>query len=139
MAKLVDASLWIDFTRLRSPRALKDVIAPHILDPEACLAEPIAFEMLRYANEEEARQLSAQFETMPILPTPSDLWSVAAKLGQQCRRAGITAGSIDLLIATIAIPQRGACDLRPGLRTDRKSLDAACDSPSTSAVIVMTG
>ena len=92
MARLVDASLWIDFTRARSPRDLKEFIAPYILDAEACLAEPIAFEILRYANDEEARQLQAQFQTLPMLATPATLWSDAAALGQRCRRDGITPG-----------------------------------------------
>jgi len=103
MARLVDTSLWIDFTRARSPRLLKEIISPHILDPEACLAEPIAFEVLRYANEEETRQLQAQFQTVPMLSTPLNLWSEAAALGQRCRREGITAGSLDLLIASVAL------------------------------------
>ena len=53
MPRVVDASVWIDFTRARSPQYLKDFIAPYILDPEACLAEPVVFEVLRYANEKE--------------------------------------------------------------------------------------
>jgi predicted nucleic acid-binding protein len=101
--RLVDASLWIDFTRARSPRALKNLIAPHVLDPEACLAEPIAFEVLRYANDDETKLLQAQFQTLPTLSTPSNLWSEAALLGQRCRRRGVTAGSVDLLIATVAL------------------------------------
>jgi len=103
MAKLVDASLWIDFTRARSPQALKLFIAPYIFDGDACLAEPIVFEVLRYANDEETRQLQAQFRTMPMLSTPASLWRDAADLGQRCRRNGVTAGSLDLLIASVAM------------------------------------
>ncbi|MCY2966441.1 MAG: hypothetical protein NT069_22885 [Planctomycetota bacterium] len=40
---LIDTSLWFDFTRSRPPRTLKQFIAPFILDPDAHLAEPIAF------------------------------------------------------------------------------------------------
>jgi predicted nucleic acid-binding protein len=103
MARLVDASLWVDFTRARSPRSLKEFISPYILDPEACLAEPIVFEVLRYANEDETRRLQAQFQTLPMLSTPVNLWSEAAALGQRCRREGVTAGSLDLLIASVAL------------------------------------
>jgi len=94
--------VWIDFTRARSPRALKELIAPYILAPEAVLAEPIAYEVLRHASDAEIRPLQAQFEVMPLLPTPDDLWTTAARLGQSCRRKGVTAGSLDLLIVTIA-------------------------------------
>jgi predicted nucleic acid-binding protein len=103
MARLVDASVWIDFTRARSPRHLKELIAPYVLDPEACLAEPIVFEILRYANERETQQLQEQFQTLPMLATPDDLWTEAAALGRHCRRGGITVGSLDLLIASVAL------------------------------------
>lgn len=102
-AALIDSTLWIDFTRARSPRSLKQFIAPYILAPEAALAEPIAYEVLRHATDEEIPVVQAQFQTMPLIPTPSDLWSSAAKLGQSCRRKGISAGSLDLLIVTVAI------------------------------------
>jgi predicted nucleic acid-binding protein len=79
------------------------MIAPYILDSEACVAEPITFEVLRYATERELNQLQSQFQTLPMLATPVDLWSEAATLGQRCRREGITAGSLDLLIACVAL------------------------------------
>ena len=103
MVTLIDASLWIDFTRLRSPRSLKQFIAPYILDASAHLAEPIAFEILRHATPKENRQLVQQFQTLPILSTPTTLWTQAANLGQACRADGHTAGSLDLLIAVVAL------------------------------------
>jgi predicted nucleic acid-binding protein len=103
MATLIDTSLWIDFARVRSPKAIKRFIAPYILDPEAHLAEPIAFELLRHATAAEAKQLGQQFATLPMLATPALLWTQAADLGQACRRKNISVGSLDLLIATIAL------------------------------------
>jgi predicted nucleic acid-binding protein len=103
MPTLIDTSLWIDFTRTRSPRILKRFIAPFILDPDAHLAEPIIVEMLRHATPAEAKQLTQQFQTLPTLATPPSLWSEATDLGQACRQKNITVGSLDLLIATIAL------------------------------------
>jgi len=103
MPTLIDSSLWMDFTRARSPRTLKQFIAPFILAREAMLAEPIMFEVLRHATGSEARALQAQFQTMPVLETPKDLWEMAVKIGRNCRDAGIDAGSLDLLIAAVAI------------------------------------
>jgi hypothetical protein len=103
VAKLVDASLWIDFSRARSSQSLRNFIDPYIFDPDACLAEPITFKVLRYASDEETRQLRAQFQTLPMLATPDNLWSEAAALGQRCRTHGVTAGSLDLVIASVAL------------------------------------
>lgn len=103
MAALIDTSLWIDFTRTRSPQALKRFIAPFLLDPEAHVAEPVAFEILRHATPAENKQLTLQFQTLPTLATPVDLWTQAAILGQACRRKNITVGSLDLLIASVAL------------------------------------
>jgi predicted nucleic acid-binding protein len=103
VAALIDSTLWIDFTRARSPRALKQFVAPYILAPDAAVAEPIVFEVLRHASEDEIRILHAQFQMLPLLATPDDLWTRAAKLGQGCRRKGISAGSLHLLIVAAAI------------------------------------
>ena len=103
MPTLIDTSLWIDFTRLRSPQKLKRFVAPFILDPDAHLAEPITFELLRHASPAEAKQLTQQFQTVPMLATPSTLWTDAARLGQTCRQNNLTIGSLDLLIAAIAL------------------------------------
>jgi len=103
MATLLDTSLWIDFTRSRSPQALKRFIAPFILQPDAHLAEPVVFEVLRHATAAESKQLAQQFQTLPMLLTPPDLWTRAAALGQLCRQKNITVGALDLLIAGIAL------------------------------------
>jgi hypothetical protein len=103
MIALIDSSLWIDFTRARSPRALKQFLLPYVVSPDSALAEPIEFEVLRYASDKETAQIRAQFQTLPMLPTPPDLWASAAKLGQSCRKNGIDCGSLDLLISAVAI------------------------------------
>ena len=103
MTLLLDTSLWIDFTRARSPATLKQFIAPYVLDPEAHLAEPVRFELLRSARPEEAQLLEAQFATLPSLPTPPDLWQQAIALGQACRAIGRTVLSLDLLVAAVAL------------------------------------
>ena len=103
MTLLLDTSLWIDFTRSRSPAPLKQFIAPFVLDPEAHLAEPVRFEMLRSARPDETRQLIAQFDTLPTLSTPADLWRRAIDLGQACRQIGQTVLSLDLLVAAVAL------------------------------------
>ena len=103
MALLIDSSLWIDFTRSSTHSALKQQIAPWLLDASAHLAEPVMFELLRFASPAEAQQLQAQFATLPLLASPPALWSDAASLGRACRGIGATVLSLDLLIAAIAL------------------------------------
>lgn len=99
----MDSSLWIDLTRTRSPRTLKAFIASQLDDPEICIAEPIAYEVVRHADDAEVRLLTRQFETVPLLSTPAGLWSSGVQLGRACRQRGYTIGSLDLLIAAVAI------------------------------------
>jgi predicted nucleic acid-binding protein len=106
MARLIDSSLWVDFTRAKSPVALKTFIQPWILDPAAVICEPIAFEVLRHATDAERPKMEAQFATLPLLPTPPQIWRDATALGRKCRNHGINSGSLDLLIATLAIHHR---------------------------------
>ena len=103
MARLIESSLWVDFTRRKSPGALKARIHPWILDPQAVICEAVAFEVLRHATLAERSQIEAQFSTLPLLPTPAHLWRDASRLGQKCRDKGVNAGSLDLLIATCAL------------------------------------
>ena len=103
MITLPDTGLWIALTRSRSPRALKAFVAPYINNPNAALAEPIVFELLRNATDPEAIQLTHLFQSLPLLAGPPSLWSDAVQLGRRCRAAGLSIGSIDLLIATTAI------------------------------------
>lgn len=103
MPTLIDTSLWIDFTRTRSRRTLKQFIAPFILDPDAHVAEPVLFEIMRHATAAEVKPLTQQFQTLPMLGTPPLLWTDAAKLGQTCRQNNLTIGSLDLLIAATAL------------------------------------
>ena len=103
MARLIESSLWVDFTRRKSPATLKRLIEPWILDPSAALCEPVIFEILRHATEQERPLIEAQFSTYPVLPTPPRIWRQATLLGQKCRDQGFNAGSLDLLISAIAL------------------------------------
>jgi predicted nucleic acid-binding protein len=103
MARLIESTLWVDFTRRSSPQALRARIQLWILDEHAAICEMVAFEVLRHANSRERPLIEAQFATLPLLPTPPRLWQRATALGQQCREAGVTVGSIDLLIAALAL------------------------------------
>lgn len=123
MARLIECSLWVAFTRAKTTPERKAAIHRWILDPEACLCEPVAFEVLRHATPPERPRIEAQFATLPLLATPPQLWRDAARLGQKCRDHGITAGSLDLLIAALAIHHEAELVT---FDTDYKATGRAC-------------
>ncbi len=102
MARLIETSLWIDFVRKKSPMEHKAFIEPWILDADALICEPVAFEVLRHATVKERTQIEEQFSTLPLLKTPATLWRDAASLGRRCRDKGVNIGSMDLMIAALA-------------------------------------
>lgn len=81
MARLIDSSLLVDFTRRKSPASLKASIQPWILDVSAALCQPVVFQILRHATAAERGPIEEQFRTLPLLSTPVDLWQRATKLG----------------------------------------------------------
>jgi predicted nucleic acid-binding protein len=103
VATLIDSSVWIDFTRAKSSRKLKQFISAFVFAPDVAMAEPVAFEVLRYASHDEAAHLHEQFKHLPLIAAPENLWRSAAELGQSCRRRGIQAGAMDLLISVVAL------------------------------------
>jgi predicted nucleic acid-binding protein len=103
MATLIDTSIWVDLFRAKTPRAVK-LRARHIVDAlDACLCEPIVFEVTRSAPLSERARIVRYFSTFPQLETPPDLWSAATRLGQRCSAAGFSPRPLDLLIAQVCV------------------------------------
>jgi predicted nucleic acid-binding protein len=103
MAALIDTSIWIDLFRAKAPRAVK-LRAQHIVDAlDACLCEPIVFELTRSAPVDQRARITEYFATFPHLETPRDLWRGASRLGQECSAAGFTPRPLDLLIAQVCL------------------------------------
>lgn len=103
MAQLLDSSLWVALMRRGASQALKAMISTWALDEESVLAEPVIFELLRFASEAEAKGFGESSEGMTILTTPPDVWQRGWELGQACKRKGFVVEGIDLLIAAVAI------------------------------------
>jgi predicted nucleic acid-binding protein len=103
MAQLLDSSVWLGLLRRGSPKAVKELVSPWIVDDQSVLAEPVVFELLRFASDDEARAFDEYAGSVQALPSPASLWESAAKLGQACRRKGYSVKAIDLLIATVAL------------------------------------
>jgi predicted nucleic acid-binding protein len=103
MGYLIDSSLWVDLTRRRTPTAIREQARAWIIRAGSHWCEPVYFEVMRYATEEERRSLPAYFHSFPCYPTPENLWNSATSLGQKCRDAGCTVNPLDLLISALAL------------------------------------
>ena len=106
MATVIETSMWVDFFRSKTPLPVKNRIKPWILREDAALCEPVVCELMRSAAARERALIQRHFATMPMLPTPANLWPEATQLGQECCDAGVMVGALDLLIATVCIQHR---------------------------------
>jgi predicted nucleic acid-binding protein len=103
MATVIDASIWIDLFHQKVPKAVK-LRARHIVDAfDACLCEPIVFEVTRSAPVAQRSRIAQYFATFPQLETPRDLWPAATRLGQECSAMGFSPRPLDLLIVRVCL------------------------------------
>jgi len=63
----------------------------------------VTFELLRAVPKRDRARTEALITTVPILPTPNELWSAARVLGQKCVDRGFLPPAIDLLIAQVCL------------------------------------
>ena len=103
MSRLIDSSIWISIVRTPKASADCEVLRRIVNHPQACLCEPVLFEVTRGAPKHRQGQLTEYLDTTPVLPTPPSLWQDAVRLGQKCRAKNFHPSAMDLLIATIAM------------------------------------
>jgi len=100
---LLDTSSLIHFLRLKGDPIVKARVKKLIAKGDAVLCDLVAVEIwMGVASAEDERDVRRITETLPCLPTDDTVWSLARKMGFQCRRAGTPVPSSDLLIAACA-------------------------------------
>jgi predicted nucleic acid-binding protein len=103
MAAVIDSSIWVDFLRSETSAALRRQTKAILIGHDRFICEPIAFELLRAVPKRDRARTEALLATVPMLPTPGDLWSSARMLGQKCVDKGFLPPAIDLLIAQVCL------------------------------------
>ncbi len=102
---LVDTSAWIAFFRDRGPCA--DRVDRALSDGDAAICGPIRTELRRGLKARaEREQVLLHLAGCDDLPQPSNLWDEAGELGFALARRGVTAKTLDLLIACYALAHR---------------------------------
>ena len=99
---LVDTSAWIQFFRGRG--ALAATVDRLLGTHEVALCGPVITELRRglRSGPERARVIPL-LSGCHLLATPPSLWEEAGDLGYWLSRRGITAKTIDLVVATYAL------------------------------------
>jgi predicted nucleic acid-binding protein len=101
---VVDTSVWVD--GLRGGR-LANLLRDLLVDGRALLPSPVVTELLvgaRPGADQEAVE-TVVASASSLVPEASDYES-AGRLGQRLRRKGATVGTVDLLLAALAIRVR---------------------------------
>lgn len=98
---LIDTSAWVEFFRGRGPlaAAVDDALAANT----AALCGPIETELRRGLAKNERGRVLPLLSGCHWLPQPDALWAEAGELGFALRRQGVTAKTLDLLIAVYAL------------------------------------
>jgi predicted nucleic acid-binding protein len=104
---LVDTSSWIAL--FRGDGDAGERVKRLLLDGEPTLCGPVFTELSRGLRGSDRQHVLSLLAACKLLPQPAQLWSHAGELGRQLRTKGVTAKTLDLLIATYALTHR--CEL----------------------------
>jgi predicted nucleic acid-binding protein len=121
---LVDTSGWIEFLRERDS-AVANRVEALLRAGEAGWCDLIATELRNGARgPKELKALQTLEEVVTLFPLDAAAWQQARTLAQACRQAGVTAPTVDIVVA--------ACALRHGLKVEH------CDEHFTAIQRVST-
>ena len=99
---LVDTSAWIHF--FLGKGHCSDQVDDLLATNDLVLCGPVLTELRRgLRSPSERRRLVPLFDGCQLLSQPDRLWEEAGELGYVLARKGVTAGTLDLLIATYAL------------------------------------
>ena len=97
---LIDTSVWIFALGPKPLEALRNRVVALVLENQAATTPPVLFEILRGARTlQEAETLEHRLRSLHVLPFLEADWSEAAEWGARLARKGVSAKSMDILIA----------------------------------------
>jgi predicted nucleic acid-binding protein len=103
---LLDTSIWIAYLHPGGLQLLKDEVAAQLLKGAVYSCAAIRLELLVGAREETSfNRLDGLLQSLPWVPLSEAVWTGAARLGFDCRKAGLSLPLPDLLIAQAAMQQ----------------------------------
>lgn len=100
---LIDTSAWIEFLKRRGDRVTKHRVAGLIDAGEAAYSDPILFELLRGAREEEIADVREALGFSSRLEFTQEAWELAAKMEKGLRRQGVAVPRDDVFVAAASV------------------------------------
>ena len=101
--KLVDTSSWVHQIRVRGDPAVRARVEGLLAAGTAVWCAQVRLELWAGARSELDRKLLRDYErVLPDLAITDKVWTMACEWGDRARRAGVSAGAGDLLIAACA-------------------------------------
>jgi predicted nucleic acid-binding protein len=101
--KLVDTSCWVHQIRTRGDSTIRARVEALLSAGTASWCPQVRLELWAGARSDHDRKLLRDYENvLPELPITDAVWTLACDLGNRARRAGISSGAGDLLIAACA-------------------------------------
>jgi predicted nucleic acid-binding protein len=101
---LIDTSSWIEALRKNGREEIRERVKQHLLEGHAAWNDMITVELWNGARGEyEKAQLANLEKEISCLPTTKEVWTLARDLARQCRSAGHTIPSTDLLITACGL------------------------------------
>jgi predicted nucleic acid-binding protein len=101
--KLIDTSSWVHQIRRGGDAAVRARVEALLTAGTAAWCAQVRLELWVGTRSEQDRKILRDYEAVvPELAITADVWDLACELGDRARRAGISPGSGDLLIAACA-------------------------------------
>lgn len=98
--KLIDTSCWVHQIRSKGDRAIRSRVEALLAAGTAAWCPQVRLELWAGARSDQDRKLLRDYEkVLPDLPITDEVWKLACDLGDHSRRAGISPGAGDLVIA----------------------------------------
>ncbi len=101
--RLVDTSCWVHQIRTRGDSAVRARVEALLTAGTAAWCPQVRLELWAGARSDLDRKVLRKYQNvLPDLPITDAVWELACDLGDRARRAGMSIGAGDLLIAACA-------------------------------------
>jgi predicted nucleic acid-binding protein len=134
MTFIVDTSVWVNLTRDKTGHVAK-TLQNAVAGVEIVMIAPVRFELLQGCRSDaEWKKMERRVDAFTLLDVTPALWTDAARLSFDCRRAGKTIrSSLDCIIAQMAIAYGHHL-----LHSDRDFLSIAAVKPLQQTMLAVS-